>query len=115
MEWLAPIRGLIELVFPFLERLPAIRVAIAFLLVFFLPGLSWTGVLFRQINIIERVALSFGLSIAIVTLSILFANRLFDTGISGFNSLMVILTVTIVPAVVYYLNRLIGGRKESEE
>lgn len=82
---------------------------------FFLPGLAWTLIFFRQINIIERVALSFGLSIVVVTLSIFFINRFLEIRITTFNSLLVISTVTILPAVAYYLNRLIRGKREEEE
>ena len=107
MDWLTPIREFAGLAFPLLERLPIIRAVLGFILVFFLPGWAWTLVFFKQINIIERIALSFGLSIVIVTLSLLFANRLFGIRITGFNSALVIMVVTSLPVTVYYLNRLI--------
>ena len=113
MDWLSPIRELFEFVFPFLERLTIIRSILGFILVFFLPGFAWTLVLFRQINIIERVTLSFALSIAVVTLSLLFLNRLVGIRITGFNSALVIIFITIVPVVAYYLNRLIRRRRGS--
>lgn len=112
MEWLTPIRELVGFVFPFLERLPVIRAMLGFTLVFFLPGFAWTLVFFRRINVIERITLSFGLSIVVVTLSLLFMNRLFGISITGFNSALVILMVTILPASAYYLNRLIRKGKE---
>ncbi len=112
MDWLTPIRELVGFAFPFLERLPVIRAILGFVLVFFLPGFAWTLVFFRQINVIERIALSFGMSIVVVTLSLLFINRLFGISITGFNSALVILMVTILPASAYYLNRLIRQRKE---
>ncbi len=112
MEWLTPIRELVGFVFPFLERLPVIRAMLGFTLVFFLPGFAWTLIFFRRINVIERITLSFGLSIVVVTLSLLFMNRLFGISITGFNSALVILMVTILPASAYYLNRLIRQRKE---
>ena len=67
----------------------------------------------ENLSVIERVALSFGLSIAIVTLSILLLNLLFGMRITGFNSVLVILFMTIVPAAVYYLNRFIKRKKEN--
>ncbi len=94
-------------VFPFLERLPIIRAILGFILVFFLPGFAWTLILFRQISVIERMTFSFALSIAVVTLSLLFVNRLFGVRITGFNSTLVIIVVTILPVSAYYLNRLI--------
>ena len=107
MDWLSPLRELFEFTFPFLERLPIVRALVGFILVFFVPGFAWTLVFFRQVNVIERILLSFGLSIAVVTLSLLFLNRLIGVRITGFNSILTIITVTIIPLVFYYLNKLI--------
>ncbi len=115
MDWISPIRELFGFVFPFLERLIVIRAILGFILVFFLPGFAWTLVFFRQINVIERVTLSFGLSIAVVTLSLLLVNKLVGIRITGFNSVLVIVVVTILPVVAYYLIRLIRRREEEEE
>ncbi len=97
---------------PFLDSLPAIRVILGVILVFFLPGFAWTLVFFsgRQINIIERLALSFGLSIAVVTLSILALNKLVGVRITGFNSVLIILVIIIIPVVIYYLKKLVKRR-----
>lgn len=110
MDWLSPFRGLFEFALPFLERLPIVRALLGFVIVFFLPGFAWTLVFFKQLHIIERIALSFGLSIAVITLSLLFLNTVVGTKITGFNSVLVILVVTIIPVAVYYLNRLIRRR-----
>jgi len=107
VDWLSPLRELFEFAFPFLERLPIVRALVGFILVFFVPGFAWTLVFFRQVNVIERILLSFGLSIAMVTLSLLFLNRLIGVRITGFNSILTIITVTIIPLVFYYLNKLI--------
>ena len=109
MDWLSPIRELFGFVFPFLERVPIIRAILGFILVFFLPGFAWTLVFFKQVNVIERIALSFGLSIAVVTLSIIILNVLLGTRITGFNSLLIIIIVTIIPLVFYYLKKLVRG------
>ena len=111
MDWLSPIRVLFGFVFPFLESLPIIRAILGFLLVFFLPGFAWTFVFFKRINIIERVALSFALSIVVVTLSLLLVNTLIGIRITGFNSTLVIAVITILPVVAYYLNRFIRRRR----
>ena len=107
MDWFSPIRQIFEFAFPFLERLPVIRALLGFILVFFLPGFAWTLVFFKQINLIERIALSFGLSIAVVTLSILALNVLLGISITGLNSLLIIIVVTIIPVALYYLKRLV--------
>ena len=113
MDWVSPIRQLFEFALPFLDRLPIIRAIIGFVFVFFLPGFAWTLVFFkgRQINVIERVALSFGLSIAMVTLSILALNKLAGISITGFSSTLIIITITIIPVVFYYLRMFIGQRR----
>jgi len=93
-------------IFGFIESLPVIRGILGFILVFFIPGFAWTLVFFRQVNVPERIALSFGLSIAAVTLSILVLNKLIGIRITGLNSVLIIIVITVVPIVVYYLNRL---------
>lgn len=110
MDWLSPIREIFGVVLPFLERLFILRAILGIILVFFLPGFAWTLVFFKgkQINVIERIALSFGLSIAVVTISILALNMLIGIRITGFNSLLIIIAVTIIPVVFYYLYRLIS-------
>ena len=109
MDWLSPIRQIFEFVLPFFERLPVIRALLGFILVFFLPGFAWTLVFFKQIKVVERIALSFGLSIAIVTLSILALNLLLGVSLTGLNSLLIIVVVTIIPILIYYLRKLIKG------
>lgn len=110
MDWLSPIRELFGLALPFLERSPVIRVILGFILVFFLPGFAWTLVFFKQINVIERVTLSLALSIVVVTLSLLLASRA-GIRITGLNSALVIVIVTILPALAYYLNKHIRRRR----
>jgi hypothetical protein len=46
----------------------------------------------------------------VVTLSLLFLNRVAEIKITGFNSLLVIFAVTIIPVTFYYLNRLTKRR-----
>ena len=110
MDWLSPIKQIFEFALPFLDKLPAIRAILGFILVFFLPGFAWTLVFFKQVNIIERIALSFGLSIAVVTLSILVLNVLIGVRITGLNSLLIIIVITIIPVAFYYLKRFTKGK-----
>ena len=81
------------------------RAILGIALMFFLPGFAWTLVFFRRINRLERFVLSVGLSIAIVTLSILALNIVVGIRITGFNSLLIIITVTVIPLAIYYLRR----------
>ena len=88
------------LAIPIIEDVPVIRVILASVLVFFLPGFAWSLVFFhKNINIIERIALSIGMSIALVTLSVLALNVLFDVRINGFNALITIIVITVIPCM----------------
>ena len=115
MDWLAGIRGIIGSAVPFLDSLPAIRGALGFILVFLLPGFAWTLVFFsgRQINIVERLALSFGLSIATVTLSILALNKLIGMKVTGSNAVLAIIAITVIPVVFYYLKKLMRKQEDT--
>ena len=90
----------------FIGSLSVIRGILGFILVFFAPGFAWTLVFFKQVNILERVALSIGLSIAAVTLSILVLNNLIGIRITGLSSVLIIIVITIVPIAIHYINRL---------
>jgi uncharacterized membrane protein len=102
MDWLSPLKGLFEFALPVLDKVPVIRALLGFVIVFFLPGFAWTLVFFRQLRVIERVALSFGLSIALVTLSIFALNVVFGVRINGLNSLLIIVIITVIPLAIYY-------------
>lgn len=113
MDWLSPVKELIGFTLPLLERLPVIRAILGFILVFLLPGFAWSLVLFRQIDIAERMTLSLAMSIAIVTLSLLVVNFLLKVPLSGLNIVLVIMLIIILPLVLYYLNRYIRRRRNS--
>ena len=103
MDWLKELFGF---ALPIIDQAPVIRALVGFILVFFLPGFAWTLVFFRQVTAIERIALSFGLSIAIVALGSLSVNQLLGINITGINALLGILVVTAIPAAIYLLRRL---------
>ena len=63
----------------------------------------------------ERVALSIGLSIALVTLSVLFSNMVFKIPITGFNSLLIIIVITIVPLAIHYSNKYSPKREKQTQ
>jgi uncharacterized membrane protein len=96
---------------PVLENVPVIRIIIGITLVFFAPGFTWTFVLFKQINHLERLVLSFALSLAIVTLSLLGLNAVMHIRITGLNAVLTILLLTIIPPVMYLMRRYIKKRK----
>jgi len=100
------VNQLLQDVIPFLERVPVIRAIFGSIVVFLLPGFAWTLVLFRRLSIIERIALSFGLSIATVTLSIAVLHLLFGMKITGANSLVTIIVITVIALAIYLIRRL---------
>lgn len=93
------------------ELIGVARGFVGFLLVFLLPGLVWSLVFFKQLAGLERIALSFALSIVLVTLSILLVNRVGGVEINGINSVLIIIVVTILPVIAYYLNRAVRGQR----
>ena len=117
MDWLSPIKEIFGFALPVLELVPGIRAILGFIFIFFLPGFAWTLVFFRgkQLKVVERVVLSFGLSIAVVTISILALHKLVGIGITGSNSFLIIIVVTIIPVAIYYLIRFTGRRQSNAE
>ena len=121
MDWSSVLKGIAELVLFFceplfrsVEHVPVIRVILGIILVFFLPGFAWTLVFFnnRQINLVERLALSLGLSIAIVTLSVLALHKLIGVRITGANSVLAVLAITVIPVLWYLIRRNIRKRRD---
>lgn len=105
MDWLSSLSDSIQITVPFMERLPVIRAVLGIVLVFFLPGFAWTLVFFKKLGILERCILSIGLSIALVALSILFANFVLSIRNSGANSVLILITIILIPMAIYYLIR----------
>lgn len=98
---------LLGLASPLFKSLVILRAIVGSVLVFFLPGFAWSLIIFRQVNIVERIALSLGLSIALVTLSLLALNVIGLMKITVANSIAVILAISAVPLIIYGVNRYI--------
>ncbi len=88
MDVISPIKEFFNWAVPVLDNVPIIRAILGIFLVFFAPGFAWTLVLFRQISHLERLVLSFALSLTLVTLSILGLNIMITMRITGFNALL---------------------------
>lgn len=82
------------------------------LFVLFVPGFAWSFIFFpkRKIDWIERIALSFGLSIALVPLSVFWFNWLFHVGISLLNTSLIILGLTVIPIFYILISRSTWGK-----
>ncbi len=88
--------------------LEIIRAVVGFLLVLFIPGFAATYALFPkndELDEIERIALSIGLSIALVVLTIAALNMATGMLITATNSLLVILLMTLALSVIAYIRR----------
>ncbi len=66
-----------------------------------------------KVLIIERAVLSIGLSIAMVTLSVLALNVIFGMRITGANALITIILITVIGMVIYFVKRFITHRLEA--
>ena len=106
---LSSLTEVVDFVLPALEHFPGLRATFGVLLVSFLPGFCWTLVFFRgrQVSVVERIALSFGISIAFVTLFIFAVNRVAGVTINGVNSLVAIVVLIVVPLVYYCVRRFV--------
>ena len=90
-----------------------LRVILGSAFVLFLPGFVWSYVFFEKgkIDEIERLALSFGLSIALVPLAVFWLNWIFKVKINLINTSLVILGLMGIAAGILYIRR----EKESDE
>lgn len=109
------IGGLLALPSALLEQLSVLRAVVGSILILFLPGFAWTLVFFRRVNVAERLALSLGLSIAIITLSLLFLNLVAGIRLTGLNAVGVSLVLSAVPLLIYLFRRSAESRAKSRE
>ncbi len=84
--------------------LDGMRLFFGGLFVIFVPGFAWSYIFFARKNIdwIERIALSFGLSIALIPLSVFWLNWLFNMKINLLNTSLTVCGLIII-AIVYIL------------
>ena len=108
------IQGFTGSVLDVLGRVPVAQAIFGFLVVFFVPGFAWTLVMFKQLNIAERIALSFGISIAFVTLAVLGLNLALGVSINAVNALLTIALLTVIPLIWYLVRRLTTGNATGE-
>ena len=89
----------------YMDIISVLYMVFGLVFVLFIPGFAWSFAFFKkeEIDVIERIALSFGLSIALVSLSVFYLNYLFYVKINAVNSSVVILVLTIIPVVYIYL------------
>ena len=94
--------------------LDILRAAFGLILVLFLPGFAASYALFPkddEIDSLERLVMSFGLSIALVVLLVLGLNLLLHVPINLGSSLLIIFSVTLLCSLTGYWQR----RKQKSE
>jgi len=84
-----------------------LRVILGSAFVLFLPGFVWSYVFFEKgkIDEIERLALSFGLSIALVPLAVFWLNWIFKVKINLINTSLVILGLMGIASGILYIKK----------
>jgi len=85
-----------------------------FLLIFIIPGLVWTLVIFRKLHIMERIVLSFGLSIVIVTLVNYIPSKAFGLPITVSNVLISIAAVIGLALLLHALRKFQESRARNQ-
>ncbi len=97
--------------------LELLRVLLGAAFVLFVPGLAWSYVFFarKSIDWIERVAVSVGLSIAIVPLAIFWLNRLFHMGITLVNTSATVMGLIVLAGACILATRFVRGRNAARE
>ena len=88
-----------------------IRIFFGSVFILFVPGFAWSYVFFARKNIdwIERVALSFGLSIALVPISIFWLNWLFQLKITLLSTFITVCGLTVLPIAYIFAKRSTWG------
>jgi len=80
--------------------LSALRAILGLVYVLFLPGYVVVRCFFKEVDWIEKAALSFGLSIALVIISVMFSNMLLKIPITALTNFLVILVVMIITVLI---------------
>ncbi len=88
-----------------MEFIELLQLILGSLFVLFLPGLSWSFLFFKKddIGFIERISLSFGLSIVLVVIAAYYLNVLLGVDITFLTGSILILLLTCFPLVCNYL------------
>jgi len=84
-----------------------VRIIFGSIFILFVPGFAWSYVFFQRgkIDAVERLALSFGLSIALVPLTVFWCNWVFHIGITLLNAWLIVCGITIIAIVWLYARR----------
>ena len=92
--------------------LETLKILFGSLFVLFVPGLAWSYIFFTRsaIDWIERVALSLGLSILMVPITVFWLNWLFDMKIILLSIATIVSVLTIIPGAYIYIRKSNWGK-----
>jgi len=92
--------------------LETVKIFLSVLFVLLVPGLAWSYVFFtrKDIDWIERIALSLGLSILLVPISVFWLNWLFAMKITLLSVATVVAVLTIIPVAYIFIRKSDWGR-----
>ena len=95
-----------------MSMLEGLRIFFGSAFILFVPGFAWSYIFFARKNTdwIERVALSFGLSIALVPLAVFWLNWLFHVEVTLLNVSLITCGLTAIPAVYILIRRSSWGK-----
>jgi uncharacterized membrane protein len=90
-----------------MDALDIVRIIFGSVFVLFVPGYAWSYVFFGRgkIDLVERLALSFGLSIALVPLTVFWFNWVFHVQITLVNTCLIVCGITIIAIVWFYARK----------
>ena len=98
--------------FTTLSVLESFRIVFGSFFVLFLPGYVIVELFFKELEIIEKIALSFALSIAVVPLTVFYLNKI-GMKINTLNSFVAILGIIGVTIIIYLIKKAKERKKPS--
>ena len=84
--------------------LSVIQVIIGLPLVLFIPGYALSYAFFpkkKDLELMERIALSFGLSFALIPLAVFFLNKFLKIPITVYSSFSIVVAITLIGIIVW--------------
>ncbi|RLE43095.1 hypothetical protein DRJ48_01830 [Candidatus Woesearchaeota archaeon] len=85
--------------------LEVLRVIFGVVYVLFLPGYVIVRCFFEELDWIERFAVSFGLSIAVVVLAVIIANLVFKIPITPVTNFLIILAAMVITLLAKFVSK----------
>ena len=97
--------------FTSLSVLESFRIIFGSFFVLFLPGYVIVELFFKELEIIEKIALSFALSIAVVPLTVFYLNKI-GMKINTLNSFLTILGIIVITIIIYLIKKAKERKKQ---